>query len=279
MSKRIVLTVLLSGALLVGCDNYDTRPRPTIPVAVEPPPAPPPPAPVKPMDVAGIWFSRTENNAVNCGNGVFVDAKALDVVQDENSITLLTSTGDTLSGLVNGDIIEWSGSYPEYGGTTTYTSASLVVSADTAAGNAAWTWTDGTDSCNGTMDISLGKDWGVPDDPRNSRPGIAQAFDFVDGVAYFVGAISPATDPGDYFSFELDADATIQIELSHFDLLMDDLDIELLDEDLNQIAFSGTADSFEMIEAQLQSGATYYIGVVPMAVAGDGSYLLSIDAN
>ena len=65
MSKRIVLTVLLSGAILVGCDNYDTRPRPPIPAIVEPPPPPPPPAPVKPMDVAGIWFSRTENNAVN----------------------------------------------------------------------------------------------------------------------------------------------------------------------------------------------------------------------
>jgi hypothetical protein len=277
MSNRFVLTVLAFSATIVGCSNNDGS-HPIMPVieVVQPPP---PPAPVKPMDVAGIWFSRIENNAVNCGNGVLIDAKILEVTQDESSITLLTSTGDTLSGLVNGDIIEWTGSYPEHGGTTTYTSASLVVSADAAAGNAAWTWSDGTDSCNGTMDISLGKDWGIPDDSRNSNPGIAQAFDFVDGVAYFVGAIAPATDPGDYFSFVLDADGMVQIELSHFDLLADDLDLELLDQNLNQIAVSNSSDAFEIIEAQLLAGGTYYIGVTPNAISANGSYLLSVDAN
>jgi hypothetical protein len=277
MSNRFVLTVLAFSATIVGCSNNDGS-HPIMPVieVVQPPP---PPAPVKPMDVAGIWFSRIENNAVNCGNGVLIDAKILEVTQDESSITLLTSTGDTLSGLVNGDIIEWTGSYPEHGGTTTYTSASLVVSADAAAGNAAWTWSDGTDSCNGTMDISLGKDWGIPDDSRNSNPGIAQAFDFVDGVAYFVGAIAPATDPGDYFSFVLDADGMVQIELSHFDLLADDLDLELLDQNLNQIAVSNSSDAFDIIEAQLMAGGTYYIGVTPNAISANGSYLLSVDAN
>ncbi len=275
MSKRIVLTILFLGATMMGCSR-DSSHSPTASNVVQPPP---PPAPVKPMDVAGVWFSRTENNAVNCGIGELVDAKTISITQDQDWVTLLTSSGDIFSGRVDGDIIEWTGSYPENGGMTTYTSASLVVSADAAAGNAAWTWTDGTDSCNGTMDISLGKDWGVPDDSRNSRPGIAQAFDFVDGVAYFEGAVAQATDPGDYYSFVLGADATVQIELSHFDLLADDLDLELLDENLNQVAFSSSIDNFEIVDAQLLAGVTYYIGVMPIATTGSGSYLLSIDAN
>lgn len=275
MSKHSVLAVLFFSAAIMGCSS-DSRYIPTFAEVIQPPP---PPVTVKPMDVAGMWFSRTENNAVNCGNGVLVDAKAIAVTQDLSSITLLTSSGESFSGTVNGDIIEWTGSYPENGGTTTYTSTSLVASADEAAGNAAWTWTDGTDSCNGTMDISIGKNWGIADDGSNSLPRIAQAFDFVDGVAYFDGAVATATDPEDYFSFVLDIDATIQIELSHFDLLTDDLDLELLDEDLNQVALSSSIDNFEMVAAPLQAGVTYYIGVSAVSTLGGGFYMLSIDAN
>lgn len=275
MSKHTILVALTASTALLGCSNGSN----SVPPASEVVQPPPPPIPVKPADISGTWFSRIENNAVNCGNGVLVDAKTIAVTQDESSVSLLTSSGDTLSGLVNGDIVEWTGNFPEHGGTTTYTSASLVVSADTAAGNAAWTWTDGTDSCNGTMDITLGKDWGVADDGRNSNPGIAQSFEIVNGVAYFAGAVDLTTDPRDYFSFVLDANATIQIELSHFDLLVDNLDLELLDENLDQVAFSGSSDEFEMVAEQLQAGIIYYIGVTAVATSGGGSYLLSIDAN
>ena len=276
MSKHTVLLILFFSATMVACSNDGAKPMMPVSVTLQRPATPPL---VQPVNVAGMWFSRTENNAVNCGNGVLVDAKTISITQDETWATLLTSGGDIFSSRVNGDIIEWTGSYPEHGGTTTYTSASLVVSADSATGNAAWTWTDGSDSCNGTMDMSLSKDWGVADDGRNSRPGIAQAFDFVDGVAYFEGAVAQATDPADYYSFVLDADATVQIELSHFDLLADDLDLELLDENLVQVALSNSTDNFEMVEAQLPAGATYYIGVLPTATSGSGSYALSIDAN
>ena len=137
MSKRLVLIALFLGMPLLGCHGGGNPPAP---VSVLPPPPPPPP--VVPVDVAGTWFSRTANNAVNCGLGEFIDGQAIVITQDDIAITLLTSTGNTFSGTVNGDIIEWTGSFEERGGTTTFTGASLVMSANSASGNAAWTWTD-----------------------------------------------------------------------------------------------------------------------------------------
>ena len=143
MSKHLVLIVLFLGIPILGCSGGGNPPAP---VSASPPPPPPPP--VVPVDVAGTWFSRTANNAVNCGDGEFIDGQAIVITQEESVITLLTSTGNTFSGTVNGDIIEWTGSFEERGGTTTFTGASLVVSANLASGNAAWTWTDPADSCN-----------------------------------------------------------------------------------------------------------------------------------
>jgi len=252
--------------------------QPVLSPLLSPPPPPPPAAPVAAADVGGTWFTRIANNAVNCGLGEFIDAQALVITQDENDITLLTSAGDTFSGSVNGDIVEWSGEFDERGGTTTFTSLSIIVSGSSASGNAAWTWTDGTDSCNGTMEITASQDWGVPDGEKNSRPGIADPIVFTDGVAFVAGNLSKATDE-DYFSLVLATDATVQIELSHFDPLSTDLALEILDGNLDQVAFSDSADGFEKVEAQLLAGVTYTISMLPVSAQGTGSYILSVDMN
>jgi hypothetical protein len=207
--------------------------------------------------VSGTWFSRTANNAVNCDAGEYIDAQALVVTQDDTAIDLLTSSGDVFSGTVNGDIVEWTGSFEERGGTTTFTSLSLTVSGNSASGNADWTWTDGTDSCNGTMDITASRDWGVEESQRNSNPGIADPLVFTDGVAFITGAavIQSVTD-NDYFKIVLATDATVQAELSHFDLLTSNFDLEILDENFNQVALSNSIDGFEKAAAQFQAGDT-----------------------
>ena len=282
MSKHLVLTVLFLCMSILGCSNGggSSAPTPPTPPTSPTPPIPPTPPtpPVAPVDVAGTWFSRTANNAVNCDAGEFIDAQALVITQDDSAITLLTSTGNTFSGTVNGDIVEWTGSFDERGGTTTFTSLSVTVSGSSASGNADWTWTDGTDSCNGTMAITASRDWSMEETQRNSNPGIADPLEITDGVAFATGAAVSILDK-DYFSFVMPTDATVQAELSHFDLLTNNFDLEILDENENQVALSNSIDGFEKAEAQFQAGDTFYIGVLPITGPGDASFILSIDVN
>ena len=271
MSKYLVLVTFFLEIFMFGCSSGGKSPAPVS--------TPPPPPPVQAADVAGTWFSRTANNAVNCGIGEFIDAQAIVITQDDSAITLLTSTGNSFSGTVNGDIIEWTGSFEERGGTTTFTSLSLTASGNSASGNATWTWTDGTDSCNGTMEITASRDWGVEESLRNSQPpGTVDLLKFADGVAFITGTALHIKDK-DYFSFVLAADATVQAELSHFDLQTYDLDLEILDGNLIQVALSDSANGFEKVEARLQAGVTYYIGMLPFKTPSVASYNLSIDLN
>ena len=232
-----------------------------------------------PEDVSGDWFSRTEVNAVNCGIGEFIDAQAFVITQDDVNISVLASSGDTFTGTVNGDIVEWSGSYDERGGTTTITDLSLVVSGDSVSGNASWTWTDGTDSCNGTMTFSAMRGTAVAESDSNSRvPDVVDTVTLVDGVAFYSGWVSRVDH--DYFALTPATDVTLRVELSHFDTSTDYLNLEVVDADENQLAVSDSVDGFEQIEIALTAGTTYYIGVVPVVESETPiEYLLSIDVN
>lgn len=240
------------------------------------PPSIPPPA--KPMEVAGTWFSRVENNAVNCGVGEYVDAKAVAISQDLDDISMLTSSGDRFTGKVSGDIVEWTGSYPQWNGMTDYTSASLVFSGDSGAGNATWTWTDGSDSCNGTMAISFGRAVTV-ESGSNSRPDIADQFEFVDRAAFFTGSLGEGGDVFDYFSFTAPENATLQVELSHFDTGTTNLDVLLFDENLQEIARADSQNSFDMLDAPVSAGLRYYVRVEAASITGPDTYNLSLDIN
>lgn len=279
MSKHLILMTFFLWLPILGCSDSGGRLLPSVAQPPAAPPAPPPPSPPVPAaDVAGTWFSRTANNAVNCGAGEFIDGQTLVVTQDDSAITLLTSTGNTFSGTVNGDMLEWTGNFEERGGTTTFTSLSVTVSGNSASGNATWTWTDGTDSCNGTMEITVSRDWGVTESDFNSDPLIADLFAINDGVAFVTGTTLTTNDK-DYYSFVLATDATIQAELSHFNLQTSNLDLEILDENFIRVALSDSADGFEKAEAQLQAGVTFYIGVLPTSTTGAASYNISIDVN
>ena len=279
MSKHLILMTFFLWLPILGCSDSGGRLLPSVAQPPAAPPAPPPPSPPVPAaDVAGTWFSRTVNNAVNCGAGEFIDGQTLVVTQDDSAITLLTSTGNTFSGTVNGDMLEWTGNFEERGGTTTFTSLSVTVSGNSASGNATWTWTDGTDSCNGTMEITVSRDWGVTESDFNSDPLIADLFAINDGVAFVTGTTLTTNDK-DYYSFVLATDATIQAELSHFNLQTSNLDLEILDENFIRVALSDSADGFEKAEAQLQAGVTFYIGVLPTSTTGAASYNISIDVN
>jgi hypothetical protein len=271
----LVLTLAMIAAACSSGDSVSAL-QPTTP---SPPPPPPPPPVVTPADVSGAWYSRIENNLVNCGLSVVIDAQASVISQDDTAITILTSGGNTYSGTVNGDIVEWSGSFDERGGTTTLT-ASVIVSGDSASGNATWDWTDGTDSCNGTMEITADQNWAVAEaDVHNSQPGTGQLLDYVDGVAFVTASLNLPTDVSDGFALTFAADVTLRAELSHFNAPTSDLDLTLIDEDLNEIAVSASVDSFEWVVAELTGGVTYYLTVTAVTTDGEEAYTLSTDVN
>ena len=238
----------------------------------------PPVATVDPMDVKGTWFTRIEKNEVNCGMGESVDGQTIVITQDEADIEMLVSTGDRFAGTVNGDIIEWAGNYDERGGTSSLSNATVIVSADIGSGNADFSWSNGTDSCNGTMAIEFAKGLAVPESDRNSRPEIADPIVINDGVAYVEGTLGVGKDRDDYFILSLAEDGLIEVELSHFDTATTDLDLILFDAELNEVAMSVTTDQFEIVDAALAAG-DYYVKVESVSIDGVQSYYLSIDFN
>jgi hypothetical protein len=228
--------------------------------------------------VSGAWYTRVANNAVNCGIGEFIDAKTFVITQDEADISVLSSSGDTFAGTVNGDIVDWTGSFEERGGTTTFTTLTITVAGNSASGNADWTWSDGTDSCNGTMAITASQHTADLEAAKNSVPTIADEIVFEDGVAFFTGIANGPNDE-DWVSITADADASIQVELSHFDAGVNNYDLEVLDVDLNPIAASRSFDGFELVEVQVSNGDTIFIGVIPNGVEINTGYYLSVDIN
>jgi hypothetical protein len=270
MSKLYSLAILMAGICISGCSS--DKPAFPAPRAASTPPATTP-AP----NVSGTWYLRNENNAVNCGLGEYIDAQTIMITQDARVLSLLTSAGTTLPGIVRGDIIEWTGVVDERGGTTTFTAAGLMTSAGIASGNAAWTWTDGVDSCNGMMAITAAQNWSLEETLTNSRPNIADVLPITNGVAFAYGIATTVADK-DYFALDLASDATVQIELSHFDLTTSNLDLQLMNESLETIATSQSTDSFEKIEIDLSAGR-YYIGMLPIATPGDELYYVSVDLN
>lgn len=115
------------------------------------------------VSLSGTW-SITET--VTSGSGVCADdvgdmrTYTLTVVQSGNNLTAtLSGTGTSLdgtvfTGTVSGDQVNWSGSFPEEGGTTTVSDTSITATDTTLSGSADWQWSDGMDSCTGTTSVT-----------------------------------------------------------------------------------------------------------------------------
>lgn len=261
---------------LAACTKDD--PAFDLPINVLPDSSWPQPPLATPMDVAGVWYSRTTNNAVNCGIGEYVDAKTIVINQDRFDVSMLNSAGDRFVGKMNGDILEWSGSFPERNGMTDFTSTMLIFSAESGAGDASWNWSNGADSCNGTMAISFAKNV-IAESSSNSWPDIADSFLFVDNVAYFTGSIGAGGDTYDYFSFTAENDAILQVELSHFDTQSSNLDLMILDETLQEIGRSDSIDNYERVDVPVIAGSKYYVEVAATALTSEVSYHIAMDLN
>jgi len=109
-------------------------------------------------DVSGSWTVDETVDGSDCGEGTTTDSYTIAVTQNGTQLTV-TSEGDTFTGTLSGNTLSWTGSYAEDGGTTTITTLSITLDAsgNNGSGTAAWTWTDGTETCSGTTEITVNR--------------------------------------------------------------------------------------------------------------------------
>ena len=106
-------------------------------------------------NVAGSWSITEVADETDCGEGINTRYYSAVIIQIDCDITV-TMEGVSYDGEVDGHRVEWTGSYPEDGGTTTAT-INLTVSGNTISGTASWTWSDAYESCSGTSTITGSK--------------------------------------------------------------------------------------------------------------------------
>jgi len=138
-SKYVTATMLFVGAVaLSSCSGSDSTPA-----------APPSPAI---GNINGTWqISETATSQdVGCTE---VLAYNLIVAQNGNSATVTDADGNVFSnGVLSGNQLTWSGSYPDdIGTTTTNVTATIGANCSTLTATATWSYSDNSPfSCSGT---------------------------------------------------------------------------------------------------------------------------------
>ena len=110
------------------------------------------------IDVSGTWESTEERDASDCGGVKRIKRYTYELIQNGCIVTI---KGKEVKAEVRGDMIYWPPrSVPgkKVGSTVTLEAGVSQVSGNKATGKRFWTWTDGTNSCSGTIvwtDIKL----------------------------------------------------------------------------------------------------------------------------
>ena len=102
----------------------------------------------------GRWRITEVVDASDCGEGEVTDIYNIDVliVGDQLSVR---SPYETFDALLIDNVLEWSGSYPFDDGTETILfNITFSENRDSLTGTSEWSWTDGTEGCEGTSNIS-----------------------------------------------------------------------------------------------------------------------------
>jgi hypothetical protein len=105
------------------------------------------------IGISGTW-RITENVNGNC-EPPYSETYQISIQQDGADLRINMPNGVFFAGLIDGTDVFWDGSYPTDGGTTTLDVAVTINEAGTSlSGRATWSWTDGSERCNGTTNIS-----------------------------------------------------------------------------------------------------------------------------
>lgn len=106
-------------------------------------------------NVAGIWSSSEQIDARQCGEGQYGDVETYTIAQNGNALTITSASGGSYNGSINGNTLNWSGSYPEDGGVVSITlQVQVAGDGNSMSGQASWTWSGQGDSCSGTAQLT-----------------------------------------------------------------------------------------------------------------------------
>jgi len=108
-------------------------------------------------DISGDWSVTETITSTDCPSAAN-DYYTLSVSQSGNTVNVYDGA-NTFQGVLDGNILRWSGSYYESGGYNTINSMALTVASDcnSLSGNVGWTWSDGSFSCSGTTAVSASR--------------------------------------------------------------------------------------------------------------------------
>lgn len=224
-------------------------------------------------DVSGTWDITETMGSNDCGElPGETDNYEVTVTMNGNDVTVVTPVG-TFTGTLDGDQLEWTGSYPEDGGTTTITSMDLTVSSNgsSLSGTTRWRWTDGNTSCSGRTSVvgvrtsapPVGGGNNIVDSEPNDTPGEAQPVSgssaTITGNVSGNGYTPSGTDPYDAYAFTPSASRTYTITLTpatdDVDLFVYDSGVNLLDSSVN------TGTTVDSVMVNMTAGQVYYINV------------------
>jgi hypothetical protein len=114
------------------------------------------------VDLTGSWTvteTITEANSVCAQNVGSSYTYTLIAQQDGNDLTVTIgndaqeNVGMSFYGTVSGYDVEWSGSYPSSGGTTTIKGMDVTATDTSFSGIVNWSWAGGGDSCTGKTQV------------------------------------------------------------------------------------------------------------------------------
>jgi hypothetical protein len=107
------------------------------------------------VPIAGTWSVSENVDGTECGEGNYIDSYDASV-SVTGSRAIVSAGNITRAGTISSNSLTFSTNYPEEGGVTT-TSGNITFQGATMSGSSTWSFTDGTDSCSGTSQISGSK--------------------------------------------------------------------------------------------------------------------------
>jgi len=112
------------------------------------------------IDLSGTWNVQ-ETKYGNCEGSTYPQyeaytATASQTGNDFNSIYTSDNETNTISGTISGNALTWQETRTDDNGTTSIDfSGTVSGDGNTINGTATWTWTDGSDNCSGTTQITV----------------------------------------------------------------------------------------------------------------------------
>lgn len=128
--------------------------------------------------VDGNWSTTASCDERACGDGTPSHSEEITVTQNGEEVTVFNGNGEFHGSIDSKGIVEWSGTYPEDGGTTTLR-GSWRVRVDSNnqgvsfTGESSWQWSDGFDSCSGSCTYNGTR---TPPVVTSTAPNIAGAW-------------------------------------------------------------------------------------------------------